>query len=34
MAGVDRAVERFRALNGLDARANVKVREMVKIVTD
>jgi predicted Zn-dependent protease len=34
MAGVDRPVERFRVLNGLDARTQVKVRDLVKIVVD
>ena len=34
MQGVDRPHERFRILNGLDARANVKPRERVKIVVD
>ncbi|MBS0529927.1 MAG: M48 family metalloprotease [Proteobacteria bacterium] len=34
MAGVDRPADRFRVLNGLDARAQVKVRERVKIVVD
>jgi len=34
MAGVDRPAERFRILNGLDARAQVKVRDLVKIVVD
>ena len=34
MSGVDRATERFRVLNGLDARAQVKVRDRVKIVVD
>jgi predicted Zn-dependent protease len=34
MAGVDRPVERFRILNGLDARAQIKVRDRVKIVVD
>ncbi len=34
MTGIDRPVERFRALNGLDARAQVKVRDLVKIVVD
>jgi predicted Zn-dependent protease len=34
MAGVDRPVERFRVLNGLDSRAQVKVRDRVKIVVD
>jgi len=34
MQGVDRPMERFRILNGLDARANVKPRERVKIVVD
>ena len=34
MQGVDRPQERFRILNGLDARANVKPRERVKIVVD
>ena len=34
MSGVDRPVERFRLLNGLDAHAQVKVRDRVKIVVD
>ena len=34
MAGVDRPAERFRILNGLDVRAQVKVRDLVKIVVD
>jgi predicted Zn-dependent protease len=34
MAGVDRPTERFRILNGLDAHAQVKVRDLVKIVVD
>ncbi len=34
MANIDRAVERFRLLNGLDAKGNVKVRDPVKIVID
>ena len=34
MAGVDRPAERFRILNDLDARAQVKVRDLVKIVVD
>jgi predicted Zn-dependent protease len=34
MAGVDRPTDRFRVLNGLDARAQVKVRDRVKIVVD
>ncbi len=34
MAGVDRPTERFRVLNGLDAHAQVKVRDRVKIVVD
>jgi predicted Zn-dependent protease len=34
MSGVDRPTERFRVLNGLDARAQVKVRDRVKIVVD
>jgi predicted Zn-dependent protease len=34
MAGIDRPTERFRVLNGLDARAQVKVRDRVKIVVD
>ncbi len=34
MSAVDHPADRFRALNGLDAHANVKVRDMVKIVTD
>jgi predicted Zn-dependent protease len=34
MTGVDRPVERFRLLNGLDATATIKARERVKIVVD
>ena len=34
MSGVDRPLERFRVLNGLDAHAQVKPRELVKIVVD
>lgn len=34
MSGVDRPLERFRVLNGLDAHAQVKPRELVKIVID
>ena len=34
MSGVDRPMERFRILNGLDAHAQVKVRDLVKIVVD
>jgi predicted Zn-dependent protease len=34
MSGVDRPVERFRILNGLDANAQVKARDRVKIVVD
>ncbi len=34
MAGVDRPAERFRILNGLEAHAQVKVRDRVKIVVD
>jgi predicted Zn-dependent protease len=34
MAGVDHPTERFRVLNGLDRRAEVKVRDRVKIVVD
>jgi predicted Zn-dependent protease len=34
MAGVDRAADRFRILNGLDTHAQVKVRDLVKIVVD
>jgi predicted Zn-dependent protease len=34
MAGVDRPADRFRVLNGLDAHAQVKVRDRVKIVVD
>ena len=34
MTGVDRPAERFRILNGLDAHAQVKVRDRVKIVVD
>jgi len=34
MAGVDHPMERFRLLNGLDAHAQVKVRDRVKVVVD
>jgi predicted Zn-dependent protease len=34
MAGVDHPAERFRILNGLEAHAQVKVRDLVKIVVD
>ncbi|QDM18954.1 M48 family metalloprotease [Tardiphaga sp. vice352] len=34
MTGVDRPVERFRVLNGLDNNASIKARERVKIVVD
>jgi predicted Zn-dependent protease len=34
MSGVDRPAERFRILNGLDAHAQVKARDRVKIVVD
>ena len=34
MANIDRALERFRVLNGLDGKANVKVRDRIKIVVD
>jgi len=34
MDGVDHPAERFRVLNGLDAHAQVKVRDRVKIVVD
>jgi predicted Zn-dependent protease len=34
MAGVDRQLERFRILNGLDAKSTVKPRDRVKIVTE
>ena len=34
MAGIDRPAERFRVLNGLDAHAQVRVRDRVKIVVD
>ncbi|MFZ5731718.1 MAG: M48 family metalloprotease [Pseudomonadota bacterium] len=34
MASIDRPVERFRILNGLDVKGNVKVRDRVKIVID
>jgi predicted Zn-dependent protease len=34
MAGVDHPTERFRVLNGLDPKAQVKVRDRVKIVVD
>jgi len=34
MAGVDRPAQRFRILNGLEASAQVKTRDRVKIVVD
>jgi len=34
MAGLDRPAERFRILNGLDVHAQVKVRDLVKVVAD
>jgi len=34
MQGVDRPIERFRLLNGLDARAMLKPQDRVKIVVD
>jgi len=34
MAGVDHPMERFRILNGLEAHAQVKVRDKVKVVID
>jgi len=34
MAGLDHAAERFRILNGLEAHAQVKARDRVKIVVD
>src|SRR5271155_1247237 len=34
MANIDHATERFRILNGLDAHAQIKVRDRVKIVVD
>ncbi len=34
MQGVDRPVDRFRVLNGLDSRSALKPRERVKIVVD
>jgi predicted Zn-dependent protease len=34
MAGVDHPVDRFRILNGLDPKAQVRVRDKVKIVVD
>jgi predicted Zn-dependent protease len=34
MAAVDRPADRFRILNGLDAHAQIKVRDRVKIVVD
>lgn len=34
MSGVDRALERFRVMNGLEANAQVKPRDRVKIVVD
>jgi predicted Zn-dependent protease len=32
--GVDRPAERFRVLNGLEAHAQVRLRDRVKIVVD
>src|ERR1700722_12020768 len=34
MSGVDRPAERFRILNGLEAHAQIKARDRVKIVVD
>jgi predicted Zn-dependent protease len=34
MSGVDRPIDRFRVLNGLDAHAQVKPRDRVKIVVE
>lgn len=34
MSGLDHPIERFRVLNGLDAHAQVKVRDRVKIVVE
>ncbi len=34
MSGVDRPTDRFRILNGLEAHAQIKVRDRVKIVVD
>jgi predicted Zn-dependent protease len=34
MSGVDHPTDRFRVLNGLDSRAQVKVRDRVKVVVD
>jgi len=34
MMGVDRPAERFRVLNGLEAHAQARVRDRVKIVVD
>jgi predicted Zn-dependent protease len=34
MAGLDRPVDRFRVLNGLDSHAQIKARDRVKIVVD
>ena len=34
MQGVDRTAERFRVLNGLDAHAQIKARDRIKIVVD
>jgi predicted Zn-dependent protease len=34
MAGVDRPAERFRIINGLEAHAQIKARDRVKIVVD
>jgi predicted Zn-dependent protease len=34
MAGVDRQLDRFRILNGLDAKSTVKARDRVKVVVE
>ncbi len=34
MAGVDHQAERFRVINGLDAKDTIKARDRVKIVVD
>ena len=34
MAGVDRPSERFRIINGIEAHAQIKARDRVKIVVD
>ena len=34
MAGVDRQIERFRILNGLDAKSTIKARDRVKLVAE